>query len=408
MNRRFFLQAGLLPALAETARPQAVRNAIYLGNWFTSWQSSCGGPDRLKCPYRSRGRFGPTHLHSTGPMTRALYRLFDHTGIPEFKAAADRYAVFHMNTVRDSSEPHTDEMALFGSWRNLLSRSWVYGKMLAPCYEGFRLHNPEEDAFDIKAHSCYRWLQKYRRPDSYFGIGYASGTGASVEDGQFSCDLGEVGYGLIGFYNVAKHQPALDDAVGLARYFLTEWKPGSGEGIWSSQTGMWLVGPWAVTGGEHFTGQMHDKSAWVWSACVAGEYLVRLRGFVTDASLKSAIDAKTVRAFRWCYDACQFDDGSHGMFGRDDKWVGMSAAALLLYVALQRAGSLPADVDREYRPKVQKTWKWLVENTTPDRFPNDGYIRVNGTTTKKPLENLAWAMAWTVDALLEGSALFDR
>jgi hypothetical protein len=64
-------------------------------------------------------------------------------------------------------------------------------------------------------------------------------------------------------------------------------------------------------------------------------------------------------------------------------------------------------VDRQYQPKVEKTWQWLVDNTTPDRFPADGYIRVKGTTTKRPLENLAWAMAWTVDALLEGSALFS-
>jgi hypothetical protein len=340
-------------------------------------------------------------------MTRALYRLFDRTGISEFKGAADRYAVFQMNTVRDSGEPHSDEEALHGSWRNLLSRAWVYGKSLSPCYEGFRLHNPDEDAFDIKAYSIYRWLQKYRRPDSYFGIGYSSGSGTGAPDGQFSCDLGEVGYGLVGFYNVSRYRPALEDAIGLARYFLTEWKPGSGEGIWSSQLGMWLVGPWSGTGGEHFTGQLHDQSAWVWSAYVDGDYLLRLRGFVTDAALRVAIDDRAAQALRWCMDACQFEDGALGMFGRDDKWAGMAAASLLLYIALKRAGSLPEQVDRVYRPRVEKTWRWLVDNTHPGAYPNDGYIRVKGTTTKKPPENIVWAMAWTVEALVEGEAMFS-
>jgi hypothetical protein len=394
------------PTGSRESNSRAVQNAIHFGNQFVSWQSPYGGPDPARCPYRSRGRFSPTQLHSTGPMTRALYHLFDRTGIAEFKAAADRYAVFHMSVIRDPYEPHTDEVALHGSWRNLVSRAWVYGKALAPCYEEFRLHNPAEDAFDIKAYSCHRWLQTYRRSDSYFGIGYSSGTGAAANDGQFSCDLGEVGNGLVGLYNASRYRPALEDATGLARYFLTEWQSGSGRGVWSSRIGMWLVGPWSLSGGEHFTNQLHDTSAWIWSACVDGEYLIRLRGFVEDAALRSAIDEKTVQAFRWCYDACQFEDGAHGMFGRDDKWAGMSAAALLLYAALKRAGTLPAAVERQYQPKVEKAWQWLVINTTPDRFPADGYIRVNGTTTKKPLENLAWAMAWTVDALLEGSALF--
>ena len=384
-----------------------IRNAIYLGDWFVSWQSPYGGPDLIRCPYRTEGPFGPTQLHGTGPMTRALYRLYDRTKIADYKAAADRYAVFQMNTVRDSCEPHTDEEALRGTWRNLLSRAWVYGKALAPCYEEFRLHNSAEDAFDIKAYSIHRWLQKYRRPDSYFGIGYPSGSGPNETDGLFSCDLGEVGYGLVGLYNATKYKPALDDAIGLAHYFLTEWKAGSGEGIWSSQLGTWLVGPWSSGGGEHFTDQKHNTSAWIWSSYVCGDYLIRLRGLVQDPALRAAIDEKTVQALEWCYNACQFDDGAHGMFGRDDKWVGMSAAALLLYIALKRAGSLPAEVDQVYRPKARKTWQWLVENTRPETFPHDGYVRVNGTTTKKPPENIVWALAWTAEALLEGSAIFS-
>ena len=418
-GRREFLKNAIAATAALGARPVGglaeprvdrssvpLQNAIHFGDRFVAWQSPYGGPDLTNCPYRTKGKFLPTHLHGTGPMTRALYRLYQTTGDEHYKNAADRYAVFHLNTLRDPYEPHRDEEVLYGEWRNLFSRSWVYGKGLAPCYEEFRLHHSNEDAFDVKAYSIHRWLQNYRRPDSYFGIGYPSGSRANESDGHYSCDLGEVGYGLVGFYNATKYQPALDDATGLARYFLTDWKEGSAEGVWSPKLGTWLVGPWPTGGGEHFTDQTHNTTGWVWSSYVCSDYLVRLRSFVQEPGLKSSIEEKTVRAFQWCYDACQFDDGAVGMFGRDDKWVGMAAASLLLYSSLKKAAFLPENIERQYRPKVEKTWRWLVENTRPEVFPKDGYVRVSGTTTTKPLENIVWALAWTVEALLEVPAHF--
>ena len=332
-----------------------------------------------------------------------LCRLYRDTGVTDYKAAADRYATFMINTLHEPLPPYDNKMMLNGNERQLLAASFLYGKGLSPCYEWFRLYNPREDAYELKAYTLHRWLQIHRRPDSYFGVGYPCDT---QPDCQFSCDLAELGYGLMGFYEVSHYGPALEDARGLAKFFLTEYQDGSGRGVWSSRLGTWLVGPWPGSHGEHFTGQNYNEVGWGWSAYLAAEYLLRLHQYTEDPQTRSSIEDKCVKSFRWCFDACQFEDGGHGMFGRDDKWVGMAAAAIMLYSELRQAKAMPADIEAAYRPRVDKTWRWLLENTSPENYPLDGYIRVNGSTTKKPLENLFWLMCFTVDALLEGRKIF--
>ena len=67
---------------------------------------------------------------------------------------------------------------------------------------------------------------------------------------------------------------------------------------------------------------------------------------------------------------------------------------------------LAPEIERDYRPKVEKSWQYLLAHTGRDTYPPDGYIQVSGRTSKRPPENLVWLMAWTVDALLEGGKLF--
>jgi hypothetical protein len=338
-------------------------------------------------------------------VARALYRLFECTGVEDYKVAADRYATFLMNVVDDPPTPYVNKITLNGEVRFPYTQAWVYGEGLW-CYQLVHIHNRSEDPFELKAYAIYRWLQVHRRPDSYFGVGYPCG---KASDCQLSSDLSEVGIGLVSFYEVTHHKPALDDALGLLKFFLTEWEPGSGRGVWSSPLGCWLLGAWPAPGeGEHVTTQQFESSAWGWSAYEGVLYLVRLRPYVQDAQIRTDLDDKCVKAFRWCYDACQFEDGAHGMFGRDDKWVGMTAAAILTYLELKAAHIIPDSVEAVYRPRVERSWRWLLEHTQRDTFPPDGYIRVNGTTTKLPLENLFWGMCWTVLALLEGDRVFKK
>src|SRR5262249_62431617 len=79
-RRRFLGGAAALPlgaAAGAAERPrtepgaptrEAIRNAIELGNRFVLWQSPCGAPDPVKCPYRTPGFFNAYHLHGCGPM----------------------------------------------------------------------------------------------------------------------------------------------------------------------------------------------------------------------------------------------------------------------------------------------------------------------------------------------------
>ena len=392
-----------LAAADRNADHDWLRNARILGDRFVAWQSPYGGTDLKKCPYRSEN-IG-TVIQGIGPQVRALYLLYDKTGVVEYKQAADRYAVFLLNTLHDPPVPYKNTVRINSKDVTAVSAAWMFGKGWSPCYELFVQHNPGELAFQAKAHAMHRWLQRHRRDDSYFGVGYPIG---KYEDAQFSCDLGEVGRGLVGFYKTSKNEAALQDALGLAKYFLTEHEENSAKGVWSSTVGTWLVGPWPGGGAEHFTVQQYDKSGWGWSCLVDGDFLLELRPYVKDDAMRKSIDDKCVKAFRWCIDKCQFEDGAHGMFGRDDKWVGQTAAAILLYAKLVEMNLLPADIRLGYHPKITKSWQWLLSHTGPDSYPVDGYIKVNGSTTTKPPENLMWMMSWTVEALLAGGPLFEK
>ncbi len=401
--------SGIAALVAESSsadpNSQAIQNAMRMGDRFVAWQSPYGATDPVKCPYRSpKGTATIAVVQGIGPQVRALYQLHKATGAPIYKEAADRYAIFVLSTVHNPPKPLSNMTMIRGKKVNTNSSAWVYGKSLSPCYEWFVANNPGEDLLDLKADAIYHWLQRHRRDDSYFGVGYAIG---KFKDAQFSCDLGEVGTGLVGLYKTQKNPEALNDAKGLAKYFLTEHEAGSARGVWSSELGTWLVGPWPGTGAEHFTAQQYDKVGWGWSCLVVGEFLLELRKLVDDAALQKQIDDRCISAFRWCVDKCQFDDGAHGMFGRDDKWVGQTAAAILLYCKLLEMDLIPDTVKQEYHPKIAKSWKWMREHTMAEKYPEHGYIKVTGQTTTKPPENIMWMMAWTVEALLAGDAVFE-
>src|SRR5262245_20892059 len=77
-------------AVAGMRSDTPLKNAIYLGDKFVEWQAPYGGPDPQKCPYRTSVAFDAYHMHGCGPMARALYRLYEVTSDPKYKAAADR------------------------------------------------------------------------------------------------------------------------------------------------------------------------------------------------------------------------------------------------------------------------------------------------------------------------------
>ena len=168
----------------------------------------------------------------------------------------------------------------------------------------------------------------------------------------------------------------------------------------------WACG-WSHHGSPSPSTRATNRVGWGWSAYIDADYLLRLRDEIDDQAMKDEIVAKCTQALRWSLDVCQFEDGAHGMFGRDDKWVGMTAAAVLLYESLVRHGALSDADNAELQPRIENSWRWLLAHTSPDTFPEAGYIKETGKTTKSPLENITWMMAWTCEALLLGPSVLN-
>jgi hypothetical protein len=349
---------------------------------------------------------------------RALYRFYDITGEPKYKAAADRYAVFFLACTHDKVP------------------AWQMGGALDPCFALYREHNHCDDSLDPKARAIYRWLQQYRTEDAnYFNAGYGYLDDDGVfhdEDVGYSNDLSDVGRGLIAYYRLFREEEALEHAVKFSEYFLREHRPGSMEGVWSSKIGTWLIGPRHNSGFENL--EVHaDEAGWGFSTWSCSLFLARLYDHLRDENLRSKVRKwrwqhgepsigtslqgesleslmcrirdRCVTSLRWSFDACQFEDGALGMQGRDDKWLGITAAAIMQYVELYRRQMIPEDVHKEYYPKALKALAWLREMSTPATFPTDGYIPVTGQSRPDPGCNVAWLIAFTAEGLMTGPDL---
>ena len=93
------------------------------------------------------------------------------------------------------------------------------------------------------------------------------------------------------------------------------------------------------------------------------------------------------------------------MAGRDDKWLGQTALAVLLYLEFARRGLLDGSARREVYPRALRALDWLRRMSDPQRFPPDGYIPVTGRSRPLPGWNTTWQMAHVAEALLAGAAL---
>jgi len=389
-----------------------------LAGRFAAWQTPFGRPDPERCPFVTLGKCISTQFHSPAFMATALYRAFEVTGDAAYKAAADRYVTFYFACLRDPPAG--------GQRLDYPSYPFQYGMALGG-YRDFRRHNPEETSLDGKAAAIYEWLLRWRWDEgSYFRNSYGSEKDG-VPDCGFSDDNTHMGRGLMGYYEVSGRPEVLEEAKGLARYYLTEAKLGSYQGCWSSAMGTWVVAPTMVAGFEHFHNKPSIEMGWGFSATGAVEYLTQLASQLRNADIglrspdrasdtaavsdQSAIRnspsailpeiaQKCATSVKWQFDACQFDDGACGMRGRDDKWLGMTAGAILSFLRVRDAGFLSAEDVARYRPRARAAVDWLRAQTTPEAVDAGGYIKVTGESEPRPPENLAWLLAWTAEALI--------
>jgi len=174
---------------------------------------------------------------------------------------------------------------------------------------------------------------------------------------------------------------------------------GSYNGCWSSALGTWVVAPTIVDSFEHFRGKRSGEMGWGFSSTGAIEFLCKLAAATDRPELKRDIADKCATSMRWQFDACQFDDGACGMRGRDDKWIGMTAAAILSFLRTRQAGFLSQDIVERYRPRALAARDWMLAHLSPETVEAGGYFRVTGDSEPRPPENQAWMLGWTLVAL---------
>jgi len=391
-----------------------------IGDRFVAWQGPSGRPDPQNCPFASKGKFYPTVGQSPPFIARALYRLFDRTGDVRYKDSADRYAIFSFSYARDPVPPwddrqrdlwvqdalqhHPERLIDPGKGINFVARSWIYGAALDPAWREFRRHNPAEDCYDARADSLFDWMQRHRTDRGHaYNIGYPplGADSLGIADAAYTDDLRLAGTGLVGYYELTKRQDALDAALRLSDFYLRAHKPGTADGSFVESLGTWCIGPWPITiSVEHFDSVRLDQVGWGFSARGAVEYLARLHACLPpDHPRAQLMRARCVRSVQWQF-SCQFDDGAIGMHTQDDHWLGMNAAALLAYDDLRTIGWVDDTLAGSLEPNVSRARRWLLDNATEEMIEQGGYRRSTGRTNTFPPENLAWLLAWTVEALL--------
>jgi hypothetical protein len=252
---------------------------------------------------------------------------------------------------------------------------------------------------DGKAAALYEWLSLWRWPEGSFYRNSYGSPKHGVEDSAYSDDNSHMGRGLIEYFGVSGRSDALYDAEGLARYYVTEARVGSYDGCWSSELGTWVIAPTIVDGFEHFRGRKSCELGWGFSSVGAIDYLCKLAAATSDADLKARIADRCARSMQWQFDACQFEDGACGMGGRDDRWLGMTAGAILSYLRVRDAGFLEDETAARYRSAALRATGWLVGNVTEAGVAAGGYFPVTGESEPRPPENQAWMLAWTLLAL---------
>ena len=348
-----------------------------LADTFVQWQTPCGRLDPQRCPLATYGHKRTSHNF----MCISMYRVYEATGIQAYKEAADRFAIFYLSVLCPIPE--------------LRPAHYGFG-MIA--YREFKRHHPKFTDWDSKAASLFQWNSRYRwNQGSYYRNGYGGG---KMEDAANSTDNAHAGRGLMAYYAATGKPQVLAEAEGLARYYITEVKPGTYQGCWSSKLGTWVVAPTTQNRFEHFENVCACEMAWGFSAIEAIDFLTQLAAATKNKDLKARLAQKCASAMKWQFDACQFDDGACGMSGHDAKWVGMTAGAVLSFLRNRDAGFLSEQDTAAYRPKVQAAAQWLLKNITPQSIQNGGYFPVTGKSHAGPRDCRAWHLAWGLEALL--------
>ena len=370
------------PSIIEKMRP--------ILDDFVTWQTEDGCISKERCPYFAPG-YRPLFRYMEIPfMGRTLYRFYDITKEPRYKTAADKYMRFYMELICDLI-PKERIAYKFGM---ALEAAALYAK-----------NNPlEAQATATYVRLFLKWLRQLKDPSlgSYFRCGYLPGVPGieGATDVGFSDDLCHVGRGLTRAYELLGEEEILSDLKNLSRYFLTDQKDGTQDGIWNPSLGTWAIGPWPDNNFEHMQDTFANRAGWVYSAYGDVEFLMDASVYYGDGALSEEIALRSKRSIRWIFENCFFEDGAVGMTGLDDKWLGLTAAAILGVVNLYRHHVLSQEELNWFRPYVQASWNFLLAYSG-ESMPEAGYMEVTGNTNPIPGDNVAWLLSWVAECLAQ-------
>ena len=383
--------------------------ACALADHFVEAQSPFGRLDPDKSPFAKPGAFNCGRMHIPPILAETMYQVYNATGNKRYLDSADSYTAFVLGAIRnpvgDGQDWYLESLlgpnptqARLIEERDQLARSWGLGMALA-CYADFKSQHPEETCFDSKAEALYQWLQFYRWDHSSgFRVGYARG---DFPDNGFTDDLSHVGRGLVKYFLRCNRQVVLDDALTLADYFLTPFQRGSDVGIFSDTLGTWLVGPWPVIGFEHMDNLGADQLGWCFGARDATEWLLELYP-LADKPIQQRIADCCINSLKWQFEHCQFDDGAIGIFGQDDKWLGMTAGAAHNYLELENLNLLSEDFKTQFTANFSRACDWTIEHSDATFvLENMGYEKATGKTDPYHPENAGWLINWVIRLLVQ-------
>lgn len=370
-------------AKIDTAdRSPAVEKLRWLADKFVTWQTPYGRIGRDRVP--------DVKDYPQSFFSMELYKVFEATGSPTYKAAADRYFTYYLSRMCDAQDTPARHGIALANWGD------------------FKQYNPQETDFDRRISCIFQYLMSYRwNEGSYFRNGYKGDEETYFRNGKKevgmdaanSCDNACMGDGLLSYYGVTKDPKALEAAEGLAQYFVTECEPLTYNGCWSSKIGTWVVAPTGNTRWEHHPNTPVNDRGWGTGAQPTTDYLIQLYALTKNENLRRNIKERCARSMEWQFDTCQFDDGACGMCGRDDKWMGMTAAAVQTFLWNRAAGFLsPAEIDR-YRPKALAAAHWMLNHLDDDCLRRAGYYRITAQSQPEPVCHGYWGIAWAMEAL---------
>lgn len=356
-----------------------------------------GGIDRSRSRFQApgRGSASGSELFPGGVDTRylrylveVLYRLGDLTGRRRYAEVADAQARF---LVRCAREDHP---------------TWSWGTALEAV--GLAHGKGRADAAMISAVERILGWARARRvtvtlPSGLSFRHFPCGYGVlSAKDAGWTNDLSIFAAGLVRAYEVTRDADVLEDARSFSEYFIQPWRPDAlgpdgwwACGSWREDLGSWVVGPSPYRGFES-TDARADEVSWVFSTFTCIDCLCRLHRHAPDARIAE----RCLRAARWTFEACQFDDGGIGITGRDDEWLGMTGAALhqtaQVLEAFDLCGRAP-ETACWLRERAGRSFDYLRSSLATCRLEDHGVRWVNRTTTTDPLVNVG--MQWLLAAL---------